>query len=197
MTTIVFDLGGVLSTPEGKVAGMAELMGVDATLLDAAYWAPRAEYDAGCSNLAYWSAVGEQVGMSVDEELADRLSHADAEGWARIRPEAVQILADLAEAGVKTAILSNAPTDMYEAIDAAAWRQHVGPLFVSGVLEAVKPDAEIYDHVAQTLAVDPAELYFIDDSPANVAGAQAQGWHAHLWRDDADTRAWLVELGVL
>lgn len=197
MTTIVFDLGGVLSTPEGKVAAIADQLGVTPEQLDPAYWGPRADYDAGASNLDYWTRVTAAVGQQVDQEQADRLGRSDAENWASIRPEAAQILADLDAAGVHTAILSNAPVDMYEAIDAAPWRSHVGPVFVSGILQVIKPSGEIFDHVAQTLEVDPAELHFIDDAPANVAGAKDSGWNAHLWRDDADTRAWLVDLGVL
>ena len=47
------------------------------------------------------------------------------------------------------------------------------------------------------LELEPGEIAFIDDKQANVDGALAVGWHAHLWVSDADTRAWLETLGVL
>ncbi len=55
----------------------------------------------------------------------------------------------------------------------------------------------VYARLAADLGVPPAAIAFVDDRPENVEGALAAGWTAHLWQDDADTRAWLTELGVL
>ena len=60
-----------------------------------------------------------------------------------------------------------------------------------------KPDPAVYFRVQEVVDLEPAELAFIDDRPANVYGARQAGWEAHLFVDDADTRAWLVGLGVL
>ncbi|CAI9402620.1 HAD family hydrolase [Aestuariimicrobium sp. T2.26MG-19.2B] len=194
---IVFDLGGVLAEPDHKELDTAQLLGVEVEALIGPYWAHRQAYDEGSGNLEYWTRVGAALGVEVSPELADRLGTADSDAWARIRPSARQILADLHAAGVPTAILSNAPVDMYEAIDRAEWRDLVGPLFVSGVLGVAKPELEIFAHVARTLDLDPGDLWFIDDKLLNVHGAIASGWHAHHWTSDDDTRAWLEAIGAL
>ncbi|MGJ6980568.1 HAD-IA family hydrolase [Aestuariimicrobium soli] len=194
---IVFDLGGVLADHDGKEGATAALLGVEVAQLAEPYWRHRQLYDEGAGNLDYWGRIGADLGIDVTPELADRLGVADSDGWAAIRPTARQVLADLYGAGVPTAILSNAPVDMYEAIDHAEWRALVGPVFVSGVLGVAKPDLEIYRHVAETLDLEPGRLSFIDDKLINVHGAIASGWRAHQWVSDADTRTWLETIGAL
>lgn len=194
---IVFDLGGVLSSDAGKEAVTAEILGVPVDTLIGPYWAHRQGYDEGDGNLDYWSKIGADLGIEVDQTMADRLGVADADAWVDIRPTAFQILAELKAADVPTAVLSNAPIEMYEAIDRAPWRDLVGPVFVSGVLGVAKPSLEIYRHVAQAVDLSSDELYFIDDKSINVHGAIAAGWRPHLWVSDEDTRAWLVTIGVL
>lgn len=194
---IVFDLGGVLADHDGKEGATAALLGVGVDDLQGPYWRHRQIYDEGAPNLDYWGRIGADLGIEISPDLADRLGTADSDAWADIRPAARQILADLYAAGVPTAILSNAPVDMYEAIDRSEWRSLVGPVFVSGVLEVAKPDLEIYRHVERTLDLEPARLSFIDDKLINVHGAIASGWQAHHWVSDDDTRAWLENTGVL
>ena len=114
-----------------------------------------------------------------------------------IRPEAAQLLREVRAAGTPLWVLSNAPALIGPAIDAAGWRSQVSGRFVSGELGLLKPDGAIYAHVERELGLAGSELAFIDDRPANLAAAEARGWATHRYVDDADTRAWLVELGVL
>ena len=62
-----------------------------------------------------------------------------------------------------------------------------------GALAACGAHHEVEDALPHLLD----RLLAVDDRPENVEGALAAGWTAHLWQDDADTRAWLTELGVL
>ena len=62
--------------------------------------------------------------------------------------------------------------------------------------------ADLLDH--KPLPLNPAngvekprEIAFIDDSALNVSAALRAGWTAHLWSSDADSRAWLTQIGVL
>jgi FMN phosphatase YigB (HAD superfamily) len=43
---------------------------------------------------------------------------------------------------------------------------------------ALKPDREIYTAAAEMAGVDPEEIFYTDDCPANVEGAQAVGFDA-------------------
>lgn len=72
-----------------------------------------------------------------------------------------------------------------------------GDIVVSGVEKLVKPDPRIYALASARFGYQPAEMLFIDDSPANIEAARALGWHVHLFRDAARLRADLVERGLL
>jgi 2-haloacid dehalogenase len=68
---------------------------------------------------------------------------------------------------------------------------------VSGEERCAKPDPRIYEIAERRFRHPPRALFFIDDSPANVAGAAARGWQAHLFTDAAALEAELVALGLL
>ncbi|SHI97499.1 HAD family hydrolase [Wenxinia saemankumensis] len=69
--------------------------------------------------------------------------------------------------------------------------------FVSGRLRMLKPAPAIYAHVEETLGLSGPELFFTDDSPANVAAAEARGWRTHLFEGAEGLAARLVEVGLL
>jgi len=48
-------------------------------------------------------------------------------------------------------------------------------IVVSGEIGLIKPDARIYQHLLEHFGLEAADCVFIDDSAANVAGAQAVG----------------------
>lgn len=51
--------------------------------------------------------------------------------------------------------------------------------FYSDELHLRKPDPQIYTRLTEELAIEPEKILFIDDNPANIAQAQATGWHAY------------------
>ncbi len=53
----------------------------------------------------------------------------------------------------------------------------------SSVVHAIKPEAKIYDIATQRADCPPSELLLIDDSRANLMGAEKSGWNV-LWFDD-------------
>ncbi|MCD8283213.1 MAG: HAD family phosphatase [Opitutae bacterium] len=59
--------------------------------------------------------------------------------------------------------------------------------FFSDELHSVKPAREIYERALAAAGVAAAESLFIDDNPANVAGAQAVGMHAYHLAVGAET----------
>jgi 2-haloacid dehalogenase len=56
-------------------------------------------------------------------------------------------------------------------------------IIVSGHERLMKPDPAIYALAEERFGRAPEELLFVDDNPANVAGALAAGWHAHRFVD--------------
>lgn len=195
---VVFDLGGVLASETSQIATAASTLGMPADLVAAHYWSDRRAWDAGASDLEYWQPIAAAGGVALDAAGADRLARDDVQLWVDgLRPEALEVLADLSRAGVVMHLLSNAPSALLPAVEAAGWRGLFSRLFVSGVMGCAKPDDEIYDRVQRDLGVQPSGLAFIDDRPENLRAPSARGWHTHLWRDDADTRRWLESLQLL
>jgi len=61
----------------------------------------------------------------------------------------------------------------------------------------VKPDSRIYEIAEERFGYPAEALFFIDDSPANVAAAAARGWQTHLFVDAASLERELVSKGLL
>lgn len=194
---VVFDLGQVLASGDGVLSEPARLLGVDEDAFAALYWRDREAYDAGASDAAYWGPILTGLGKPPAIETIQQLARLDAELWLRIRPQARALLADTRAAGVAVAVLSNAPFNLDVGLLDADFRDDADAFFVSASMGVGKPHRAAYARVTEVLDVEPHQIAFIDDRPANVAGAERAGWAAHLWVSDDDTRAWLTEIGVL
>lgn len=70
-------------------------------------------------------------------------------------------------------------------------------IIVSGTERLMKPDPAIYALAIERFGIDPAGALFIDDNPANVAGAEAAGIAAHRFEGAAGLEAELVARGYL
>ena len=55
-------------------------------------------------------------------------------------------------------------------------------IFSSAAIGHRKPQHQFFAHITSTLGPSvPSDLIFFDDVPANVEGARAAGWQAHLY----------------
>jgi 2-haloacid dehalogenase len=70
-------------------------------------------------------------------------------------------------------------------------------IVVSGEIGLVKPDARIYRHLLETYGLAAEDCVFIDDSAANVAGAEAVGLTGLHFQSPERLRRELTELGLL
>jgi 2-haloacid dehalogenase len=70
-------------------------------------------------------------------------------------------------------------------------------IVVSGDEGVVKPDPAIYRLLLDRNGLEAASCLFIDDSPKNVAGAEAVGMKAHHFTSPEGLRAHLAGLGLL
>lgn len=197
----IFDLGMVLSTPTGLYEGLAPLLGATPAAVQKGFWGPhRHSYDEGISDRAYWEIAlplieGNTV-TDLDAILA-QLVTTDTGGWQKIREGAQAILEDLHATGTRVFVLSNAPKSFAETSPTFDWAHLVEGYFFSGLMGVAKPSPEIYARVEESLGLPGDALWFVDDKVENVTTASHRGWHAHLWVDDADTRAWLTSEGFL
>ena len=196
---VVFDYGAVLCTEQPaadrralvRAAGLDPDGGPAVDAFWAAYWRDRPAYDrAELDPAAYWRRVLDRTPTAA--ELA-ALDAADVAGWVHPQPASLAVAEALAAAGVPLALLSNAPASLADVVDELPWMQVVPHRFYSCRLRATKPDPAAYGGVLAELGAAPAEVTFVDDRPANVAGAAAVGMRALLFTDPTTLAA---DLGV-
>ena len=67
---------------------------------------------------------------------------------------------------------------------------------VSAEVGLIKPDRKIFEHHVASFGLAPENTLFIDDVPANVAGAQGAGWQAVQFTGAEKLRADLSAFGI-
>jgi len=191
---VVLDFGGpVLVTPFERVAAMERSLRVPpGTFAWPGPYDPAADplwraMQAGeLGERDYWAARAAEVAAVSGEggvpAMMARLF--DGPETELVRPQARDLVAAAHAAGLETAVLTN---DLYDFHD-QAWIDRVRVLAEVGcVVDASrhgtrKPAPAAYRLVLDRLGVDPDQTVFVDDQPANAAGAAAAGMAA-VWFD--------------
>lgn len=96
----------------------------------------------------------------------------------------------------QTAIISNATDGLNRGLVDYGIADAFDLIVGSAYEKVMKPDAAIFERTLQRLGRRPGEAVFIDDAPANIAGAKAAGLHAIRFTIELDLRAELRRLGV-
>jgi glucose-1-phosphatase len=186
---VVFDLGGVLAEFSG-VLTMRELAAIDS---DDELWRRWLEcewvrrFERGrCSAEEFAAGVVADWQLAISgEEFLETFA-----GWVQEPYEgAEQLVADTAER-VTVAMLSNMNSVHWD-LAVSGWPLvgHFDHVFTSFQLGLIKPDAEVFEHVVATLAIEPGRILFLDDNLINVEGARAAGLQAERVRGVAEARA--------
>lgn len=74
---------------------------------------------------------------------------------------------------------------------------HFADIVVSGDERLAKPDPAIFHLAAKRFGKAPAQMLFVDDNAANIAAADALGWHTHLFTDARQLETDLTARGLL
>jgi len=200
LTWVVFDYGGVICTPQPDedVALLAAAAGVPVLDFQGPYWEYRLSYDrAELDGTTYWHKVAAALGVSFPVSQIAELTRLDIASWLHLCDGTVTLLKDLAAAGYRLGLLSNAPADFAEVMaeqPVAGFFEH---LAFSCYLGSVKPEPECYRAVLAMLGARPADVVFIDDRPENVAGAAAVGIHGVRFTTPEAVRTALAGHGIL
>ena len=112
-------------------------------------------------------------------------------------PAMLTLIETLHGAGHRLYALSNmghASIDWLE--QHAFWRFFSGKV-VSARVRMMKPEPDIYRYLLVSFDLKADECLFIDDSPANVAAAEALGIRGMVFTDAHSCRQQLVSLGYL
>jgi HAD superfamily hydrolase (TIGR01549 family) len=97
----------------------------------------------------------------------------------------VALLTRLHERRVPLYCLSNMSSEMYRYLRQrhSFWSVFQG-IVISGELQIMKPEREIFEYLLQRFGLTAADCVFIDDSTANIEAARALGIQA-LWFQNA------------
>jgi glucose-1-phosphatase len=123
---------------------------------------------------------------------------ASFESWPGAPMEGAAELLGEAQRARPTGCLSNTNALHWESCF-AHWPLFAGfaHRFLSFEMGMVKPDPEIYDAVAASLAVAPGRILFLDDNVLNVEAAASAGFQAVGVRGPQEARHELEAAGVI
>jgi glucose-1-phosphatase len=112
-------------------------------------------------------------------------------------PGALEMIASI-PARYQLALLSNSNMLHWpRVIDDMNFRSHFEHRFSSHLTGKIKPDAEAFEHVLQTLGCEPAEVLFLDDNLLNVQAARTVGMQSQRVQGAQQARSALTDAGVL
>lgn len=189
---VLFDLDGVIrhfdarntATIEhrhGLAPGDIERIAFAQPLID--------EVTTGRITRAEWvRRIGVQVGTAAAHEWSAQS--------AAIDHDVLELIDDIRDAGIRTAVLTNGTDTIPAEIAAHGIASRFDAVFNSAEIGHAKPDTRAFRHVIDALGVDAAEVFFTDDSASKLVGAQRLSMHTHHYDGVDDLRARLVQAGV-
>ncbi|HJW61790.1 MAG TPA: HAD-IA family hydrolase [Actinomycetota bacterium] len=94
-----------------------------------------------------------------------------------VRPEGRTLVADARAAGRRTGLLTSKLVAFLsrEVVERSDFLSSFDVLLDESETGVAKPDPRAYDQAAAAMGLDPPAIVFVDDDPANVAGATAAG----------------------
>jgi len=188
LTTVIFDYGGVLGLPldPEREATMMSLTRLTGAGFHEAYNRGRLELDRGTLDTnEYWRRVFEAGGVTATPDLLAQIEREDALGWSRVNQRVVTWSYELRQAGYRTAILSNMPTEKLAFMQADGrfqWIKDFPVTIFSCEHALVKPEPAIYRLCLEKLGSPADECIFLDDVPQNAQGARSVGIAALVFR---------------
>ena len=196
---VLFDMDNVLCAYDRptRVAYLAELAGAASEAVHAAIWDSGFELlgDSGALEAAdYLRGFGTRIGypLSIEQWVEARRRSMQAD-------HAMLEIVDRLRQSVDIAVLTNNTTLVSDHIDTLL--PELRPLFGSRIytsaqFKTAKPDPNCYRLCLSELNASPETVLFVDDLPANVAGARQAGLFAHQYTSVEAFRQALSEQGV-
>jgi len=189
----LFDMDDVLYDYDWRVrmAGLTRLTGLSVEELRRRWWHDEGETAAEAGRFpdaaSYLAAFRAALGVEITPEqwIANRRSAMTP------RPEAIAAV-ELASRHGRVSLLTNNGPLLGAHLPALA--PEIAPLFgdhlrTSSWYGARKPDPVVFDRAIASYGADPADVFFADDLPQNVAAAASRGITAHLYESPAGLQA--------
>jgi len=197
VTAVVFDMGGVLV----ELGPVSEILGKDSSVTVDDFWpawleseSVRAFESGQMSATEFADAIIPEINLSMTSaELLESFA-----AWPKgLFPGAERLVAEVGRVAA-TGLLSNTNRLHWETqIDASVMQALFDREYTSFTIGLVKPDAAVFEYVAQDLDRSPAEILFLDDNQINVDGARATGMLAERVVGPAEARAAILQHGLV
>ncbi len=198
ITTVVFDLGGVLIDWNPRHV-YRELFDDE----------ERMEWFLANICTPEWNAR-QDAGRTFEEATAELLEkHPEHERLIRTYydrwedmlagpiPGSVEILREVRDSPYRLYGLTNWSAESFPvARERYVFLNWFEGIVVSGEICMIKPDPEIFEHLAETFNLEPPATVFIDDAPVNVEAARDAGYKAIQFQNPAQLRVDLEATGV-
>jgi putative hydrolase of the HAD superfamily len=134
-------------------------------------------------NALYYQALSTGLGLSSKEVtvLLDDFYRGD-----RLNEPLINLISDLSARAVPVGLLSNNIRELRQEIDRHNLTHLFDAIIISAEIGWVKPAPESYAIALDKLAAAAAKTLFIDDSLANIKGAEAVGLKSVLYSHDSE-----------
>jgi putative hydrolase of the HAD superfamily len=198
ISLVLFDMHDVLCRYDraARIADLARLAGTTPEAVYGAIWASGFEGEADSGRLdaaAYLAEFGARLGYPITlREWLENRKRATIP-----MPEVLELLASVR---ANVAVLTNNHTLVREHLDflfPELFALCGEKSYVSAQFGAAKPDPAVYLKCVAAAGGTPAETLFVDDSKANVAGAEAAGLAGHVFESAAGLRRVLTDYGLI
>lgn len=193
VTTVLLDLDGVVRRFDPTYRIGVELRhGLEPGILAAVAFAPDEVEPVvtGRRPRAEWvDRVGRAIGnLDAAREWLDQRGQVDR--------DLLTVVDRLRGAGTPVALLTNGTDTIPDELEALGVAGRVDAVFNSADIGLTKPDPAVFLHVCETLGVEPAEVFFTDDTEGHVLSAARLGMTARLYEGLHPFLGHLSELGL-
>jgi 2-haloacid dehalogenase len=199
VTTVVFDLGGVLVHWDPRLV-FAQLLPEDddvEAFLD----------EVGFAEWNHEQDAGKPWAQAVEEHSARHPRRADvlaayparfAESVSGPMDDSIAVVDELRARGVRLLALTNWSAELFPLVrPRLAFLDDFEAVVVSGAERLAKPDPALFQILVDRHGVIPQEAVYVDDVQRNVDTAAAMGFRTHLFTDAPALREFLVSEGLL
>ena len=182
ITTIVFDMGGVLVDFDAKRSLTTHFAPEYHELINEKTFASHTWKLMDKGDFEVEEAI-EIMCRDLPADFHEEVSKMILEHEGEMPPieEMYSIVKTLKENGYKIYLLSNCPSWFDEFKKSVPAFDFFDGFIISAKYNLIKPGKEIFDVLFNEFSLKAEECFFIDDSPANVATAQEIGMKAHCF----------------
>ncbi|MFI3323362.1 MAG: HAD family phosphatase [Rikenellaceae bacterium] len=179
MKTVIFDLGGVAVArkPERMTEDFREFFSFIANKQMPHFWE---EYDRGTQTIDQTIDTLTQIKGCSREKCHHYVW--DAVNMQEPIAATEALIEELSERGYRLLVLSNMSLEFITFIRQMPFYRHFSGEVVSCEEGTVKPEPEIFKLIIDRYNIDPTDALFVDDRPANLEAAAAQGLNAILFK---------------